>query len=156
MIKLICVDKVKEKFLKEGIEDFTKRINYFGKFEIQRIKSSEAVKEGKDILSKISNEHVFILSEEGKEFSSEEFADKLFKINKDVIFVIGGTDGISDELKKKGQLISLSKMTFTHEMAQLFFVEQIYRCFMIKNNKRYHRWKQLKFVQNVVLLILKD
>jgi len=139
-MKLICVDKVREGFIKEGVEHFLKSINYYSKFEIVRIKKSKPEREGPDILSKINNKPYIVLSEEGKLLDSIQFSDLIKKLPRDTTFVIGGTDGLSNEIKSGAkEIISLSKMTFTHEMAQLFFLEQIYRHNMIIKNKKYHR-----------------
>lgn len=142
MIKLICVGKVKEAYIKEGINEFVKRLTAFSKFEIIELKDSNPEKEGKEIMNKIDNGKVFLLDEKGKEFSSGDFSELLNKEvmnNKNLIFVIGGPNGLDSELKKKYQSIALSRMTFTHEMARLFFIEQLYRAFMINNNRSYHR-----------------
>ncbi len=142
MIKLLCVGKVKEAYIKEGIAEFEKRIQPFVKFEVLELKDSNPKKESEDIIAKIKNEKVFLLDEKGREYSSEEFASVLKKEtneSKGIIFVIGGPNGFDPELKKKYQSIALSKMTFTHEMARLFFTEQLYRAYMILNNRSYHK-----------------
>lgn len=140
MIKLICVGRVKESYIKEGIQEFEKRLSAFVRFEVLELKDSDKEKEAKEILSKIKNEKVFLLDETGKEYSSGDFSEFLNKEimnNKDLLFVIGGPTGLSKELKYPR--IALSKMTFTHEMARLFFTEQLYRAFMINNNRNYHK-----------------
>ena len=141
MIKLICVGKVKELYLREGINEFVKRLSAFTRFEIIEIKDSAHEKEEKDILSKIKNEKVFLLDEKGKEYTSYEFSELIKKetYDRDVIFIIGGPEGLSQELKRKYPNIALSKMTFTHEMARLFFVDQLYRAFTIMKNMKYHK-----------------
>ncbi len=137
--KIICIGKVREKSILETINEYSKRID----LEIIELKDSNPAEEGKKILEKldkINSKYVFVLSEEGKELSSVEFSQKLKKIEQPVIFVIGGPYGLSDEAKKKADfLISLSKMTFTHEMARLFLVEQIYRAESIIDGKKYHK-----------------
>lgn len=136
MIKLICVGKTKESFVKEGVSEFAKRID---RFEIIEVKDSNPKKEAEEIVSKIKNEKVFLLDEKGKEYTSEEFSSLVKKemIDKNLVFVIGGPSGFSEELKNKYPKIALSKMTFTHELARLFFVEQLYRA--LTKNKAY--WK---------------
>ena len=142
MIKLICIGKVKESYLREGINEFTKRLTAFTRFEVLEIKDSDPEKEAKDIVNKIKNEKVFLLDERGKEYSSSEFSELLNKEimnTKDIVFVLGGPSGLSLELKRKYPSIALSKMTFTHEMARLIFIEQLYRAFTIMKNMKYHR-----------------
>ena len=141
MIKLICVGKVKEPYVKEGINEFTKRLPAFTRFEIFEIKDSDPEKEAKEIMNKIKNEKVFLLDEKGKEYTSYEFSELIKKesYDRDVLFIIGGPEGLSPELKRKYPSIALSKMTFTHEMARLFFIEQLYRAFTIMKNMKYHK-----------------
>jgi len=133
MTKLICVGKVKEPYIKEGINEYAKRLN---RFEIIEIKDSNPEKESKEIISEIKNEKVYLLDEKGKELDSHEFSELIKKGDK-LAFVIGGPDGFDENLKKKYPSIALSKMTFTHEMARLFFVEQLYRA--STKNKNYHK-----------------
>lgn len=140
-MKLICVDKVREGYLNKGIEHYIERINHHKYFDVHRVKKSNPKKEGIDILDKLKEgSYVVVLSEEGKEFTSIEFSDFIKNNNRDITYIIGGTDGLSDKVKERADLVmSLSKMTFTHEMAQLFFLEQIYRHQMIKSGRSYHR-----------------
>lgn len=139
-MRLICVGKVKEQYIKAGLIEYEKKINFFEKFEIVRIKDSNMKEEGKEIIEKAGGDFVIVLGEEGKQFSSVEFSEMIKKINKNITFVIGSCEGLSEEVKRRANLIlSLSKMTFLHEMAQLFLAEQLYRHCMIKNNRSYHR-----------------
>ncbi|MCM2325898.1 MAG: 23S rRNA (pseudouridine(1915)-N(3))-methyltransferase RlmH [Candidatus Woesearchaeota archaeon] len=139
-MKIICVGKIKDKNIISLIDEYSKRIDRTTFIEI---KDSDPMKEGEKIietLEKIKDKHVFVLSEEGREFSSIEFAQKLKKIEKEIVFVIGGPFGLSDEVKKKADvLFSLSRMTFTHEMARLFLIEQVYRAISINDGKKYHK-----------------
>lgn len=131
--------KIKEAYLRGGLEEFLKRLKPYIDLEIIEIKDEGKEKESKKFLDLLGN-NTFILDAEGKAFSSEEFSSFL-KTNRDekITLIIGGHDGFSDELKKKAQKISLSKMTFTHEMTRLILVEQIYRSCMIQANKPYHK-----------------
>lgn len=131
MVKLICVGKVKEPFVKDGLKEYSKRLR---RFEVIEVKDSNKEKEAEEILKKIKSEKVYLLDETGKEYTSKEFSNL---IKENVTFVIGGPDGLSEKLKYPK--ISLSKMTFTHEMARLFFVEQLYRANTILEGKKYHR-----------------
>ena len=135
-IRIIAVGKVKEKWIQEGINEFLKRLSAFTKVEVIELKDEGVEKEGDKIMKYLDKE-CYVLDETGEEKTSAELAS-LMK-DKDVNFVIGGHDGTSEKIKKNARLISLSKLTFTHEMCRLFLVEQIYRGFMILNNRRYHR-----------------
>lgn len=139
-LRLICVGKVKEAYLKQGISDLEKRLTRHQRFELLELKDSDPVKEGKEILSKADGWTMFSFTPEGKEMSSEQFSDFFAGLVDDVVFVIGGPEGISDEVKENSKmLVSLSQMTFTHEMARLFLIEQVYRAVTMKKGIPYHR-----------------
>lgn len=131
MIKLICVGKVKENFFREAIYEYFKRLK---RVEILEVKDDYSIIK---MLEKFDGYKV-ALSEEGKQFSSVGFTEFVKKDK--VCFVIGGEDGLSKEVKDKCSFIlSLSSMTFNHEMCRLFLVEQIYRAQSIIDGKKYHR-----------------
>ena len=153
-IKLLTIGKTDDKNLQTLIETYQKRLKHYINFTIEIIPDIKNVKnlselqqkekEGELILKKISNTDVLILlDEKGKEFRSLEFS-KYFqkKMNsgiKQLVLVIGGPYGFSDAVyKKSSDKISLSKMTFSHQMIRLFVVEQIYRAFTILKNEPYH------------------
>jgi len=133
--KIIAVGKIKEPWIRDGVKEYAKRIP---KIEFLEIKDSSVEKEEEKILSNLKvRERVFVLGEEGEDFSSSEFSAILSSCDS-ATFIIGGPEGVSDEVKKKADvLLSLSRMTFTHEMARLFLVEQIYRSQC--KNKKYHK-----------------
>jgi 23S rRNA (pseudouridine1915-N3)-methyltransferase len=153
-IKLICVGKTGKSFLEEGENHYLARLKHYVHFErieipdIKQVKnlSEEQIKvrEGEQILSKIGlNERLFLLDENGQTFSSEKFADFLQKeFNKggqSIIFVIGGPYGFSDEVKARAAgKVSLSAMTFSHQMVRMFFIEQVYRAMTIQRGEPYH------------------
>ena len=137
-IKIIAIGKVKERYLLEGINEYMKRLTSDCKIEIVELKD-EGMKKEAEKLMKYIGPHTFVLDAKGKEFSSEEFAEFLRKEEGGLEFIIGGADGISEEIKKKSKMISLSRMTYTHEMTRLFLVEQIYRGYAIIKNKPYHK-----------------
>lgn len=153
-INLLVVGKTNEKFLIEGEQEYAKRLKryvQFEKIEIPDLKnakkrSEEEIKreEGKRILSKLSpNGLIVLLDDKGKAHDSMQFSkwmqDKMNRGYKHVTFVVGGAYGFSEEVyKAANQQISLSKMTFSHQMIRLFFTEQIYRAFTILNNEPYH------------------
>ena len=151
--KLLVVGKTSDKEIQMKILDFSKRLKKYINFEIivvpsSKNKSSDNIttlrKEGISILKKIKkNEIVILLDEKGTNYSSLEFAkfieNKLLQKVKDVVFVIGGANGFDKEVYRKSQLLlSLSKMTFSHQMVRFFFIEQVYRAFTIINNHPYH------------------
>ncbi len=153
-IKLICIGKTDNSALQSLIEEYAKRLGFYIKFELELIsdlkktknlsEAQQKEKEGDLILAKISASDVLILLDEnGKQFNSVSFADYLQKhMNsgiKNLAFVIGGPYGFSDAVyaKSSGKL-SLSKMTFSHQMVRLFFIEQLYRGFTILKNEPYH------------------
>jgi 23S rRNA (pseudouridine1915-N3)-methyltransferase len=146
-LKLLCIGKIKDSSLHSLIQDYSGRVSYDAKLEILEIKDSTVSEEGKKVIENLDkikdNKYVFVLSEEGKELTSLEFSERIKRIvsdNKQIVFIIGGPFGLSEEVKKKADLIlSVSKMTFTHEMVRLFLLEQIYRAISIIKNKNYHK-----------------
>ena len=153
-IKLLAVGKTDDKDLQKLIDQYVKRLKHYCKFKIEiipDIKKSKKMdenlqkqKEGELILAKTQASDILVLLDEnGKNFSSVGFSTWLQKqMNtsmKQLIFVIGGPYGFSDEVyQRANQKISLSKMTFSHQMVRLFFTEQIYRAFTILKNEPYH------------------
>lgn len=157
-IKIICVGKLKEKYLKDGIAEYTKRISRFADVQITELpdekipdRASDSIEEkikfteGTKILSKIGSEdYVISLCVEGETFSSEKFAHKLSSVmlsgKSTIDFIIGGSLGLSDEVKKRSDFrLSFSKMTFPHQLMRLVLTEQIYRTFKINANEQYHK-----------------
>jgi len=137
-IKIIAIGKVKERYISEGINEYEKRLRPFCKLEILELKDETKEKESEKLAKYVDNK-AFVLDAKGQQFSSEEFAEFLKGQEGDIKLIVGGSDGITDEVKKKAKLISLSKMTFLHEMTRLIIMEQIYRAFMIINNRIYHK-----------------
>jgi 23S rRNA (pseudouridine1915-N3)-methyltransferase len=153
-IKLIAIGKTDNKSLQTLIDDYTKRLSFYIKFDLEIIPDIKNVKnlsepqqkekEGELILSKLSpTDQLILLDENGATFSSVAFSDYLQKkMNsgvKTLVFVIGGPYGFSEEVYKKSLgKVSLSEMTFSHQMVRLFFIEQLYRGFTILRNEPYH------------------
>ncbi|MGF9892754.1 23S rRNA (pseudouridine(1915)-N(3))-methyltransferase RlmH [Priestia megaterium] len=157
-ISIITIGKLKEKYLKQGIQEYLKRLSSYAKVEIIELADEKAPenlsesemeqvkqKEGERILAKISDDtHVIALAINGKQKSSEELAkeiDSLATYGKSKIaFVIGGSLGLSNEvMKRSNAALSFSKMTFPHQLMRLVLVEQIYRAFRIIRNEPYHK-----------------
>ena len=155
-IKLIAIGKTDDKNLQALIDEYSKRLNFYIKFELEIIadiknvkklsENQQKEKEGELILSKITaTDQLILLDENGKTFSSLSFSDELQKkMNsgiKTLVFVIGGPYGFSDAIYTKANgKISLSQMTFSHQMVRLFFIEQLYRGFTILKGEPYHHF----------------
>lgn len=157
-ISIVTVGKLKEKYLKQGIEEYLKRLSAYAKVEVIEVPDEKAPeqlselemvqvkqKEGERILAKISQDtYVIVLAIQGKMQSSEELAESLDKLatygKSKIAFVIGGSLGLSDEvLARADEKLSFSKMTFPHQLMRLILVEQIYRAFRINRNEPYHK-----------------
>ena len=157
-ISIICVGKIKEKYLKLGIDEFKKRLSKYCKREIIELDDEKAPenlsdkemlmikeKEGKKILSKIKdNSYVIALAIDGKNLSSEELADTINNLgvrgNSHIVFIIGGSLGLSDEiLSRANYKLSFSKMTFPHQLMRLILLEQVYRAYRINSGEPYHK-----------------
>jgi 23S rRNA (pseudouridine1915-N3)-methyltransferase len=153
-IKLIQVGKTEESYLNEGILKYQKRLKHYVNFEEKTLKGTQLkgnmaeneVKksEGAELLKQIGkSEKLILLDEKGKTYSSAEFASFLQReansSTKNLVFVIGGPFGFSDDLYKRADgLLSFSKMTYSHQMIRLFFWEQLYRGFTILKGEKYH------------------
>ncbi|MCL0312437.1 23S rRNA (pseudouridine(1915)-N(3))-methyltransferase RlmH [Apilactobacillus sp. TMW 2.2459] len=157
-IKLVVVGKLKEKYFKAGIAEYSKRLSRFCNFRIIEVPDEKAPenlsqaqmdnvmeKEGSRILSKISDrEYVYALAILGKERASEEFAKEIDQLttygHSDITFVIGGSLGLSDKvLKRADTQISFGRFTLPHQLMRLVLTEQIYRAFMINEGRIYHK-----------------
>ncbi|ARK32893.1 23S rRNA (pseudouridine(1915)-N(3))-methyltransferase RlmH [Halalkalibacter krulwichiae] len=157
-IQVVTVGKLKEKYLKQGIEEYAKRLSGYAKIDMIEVadekapeQASEAEmlqikeKEGERILMKIHPDtHVIALAIEGKMLSSEQLADNLDKLatygKSKIAFVIGGSLGLSDDvMKRANEKLSFSKMTFPHQLMKLVLLEQVYRAFRINRGEPYHK-----------------
>ena len=156
-ITIITVGKIKEKYLLEGIKEYTKRLSKYTKLELIEVKDEHAPenlsdkdkdlikdKEADRINARLKDSFIISLAIEGKQLSSEQLASKIEYIktyhNSHITFLIGGSLGLSDSLKKKSNfLLSFSQMTFPHQLMKLILLEQLYRSFRINNNEPYHK-----------------
>ena len=157
-IKIVCVGKLKEKYFKDGIAEYVKRMSRFAKVKIVQVPDEKAPEklspaemeqvkeiEGKRILDKIKDkEYVYVTAIKGKERTSEAFAKELSNLttygHSDITFVIGGSLGTSDAVNKRADdIISFGKFTMPHQLMRLVLIEQIYRAFMINSGSPYHK-----------------
>ena len=154
-IKIIALGKIKEKYLKSGIDEFLKRLTPYASvsvFELnpieikdENLKDKILLDEGEKILSNIKPlDFVITLEIEGQQFSSEDFAQKIKDLTnngtQEIVFVIGSSCGIGKNVSTRANLkMSMSKMTFLHEFARLILIEQIYRAFKINKGEKYHK-----------------
>ena len=151
-IKLICIGKIKEKYLVDGIEEYRKRLKLFCDLELVELKevntddiNKNIELEGDAILNNIKKtDYVVALSIPGKNISSESLAQMIkdhYTYNSSVItFVIGGSNGLDDRvLQRSNYQLSFGKMTYPHQLMRMILLEQVYRCMMINNNHKYHK-----------------
>lgn len=156
-VNIICVGNLKEKFFTDALSEYKKRLGRYCKFEVVELPEEKITdnvtqsqidktlkKEGEKILAKIGkSDFVVAMCIEGKQLSSEELSRKIEDIsltNSTVNFVIGGSWGLSDDVKKRADMrLSVSKMTFPHQLFRVMLAEQIYRAFSITANAKYHK-----------------
>ncbi len=154
MIRIIAVGKLKEKATKQLVEEYVKRITAYTKIEIVEVNDEQNTSLEDDKVKKLEGEriikqikegsYVILLDLRGKELTSEELAYKLNEINtyrsSDITFIIGGSLGVSDEVKNKADYLwKLSDLTFPHNLVRILLTEQIYRSYKILNNEPYHK-----------------
>ena len=148
-ITILCVGKVKEKFYRDAIAEYSKRLSRYCKLEITEVSdektSEQATQTEIDIVkNKEDDAYVFCLAIDGKQLDSVELSQKMDRLmtggKSHLVFVIGGSLGLSDDvLKCADYKLSFSKMTFPHQLMRVILLEQIYRSFRISNNEPYHK-----------------
>lgn len=151
MLKIITVGKIKEEYLNDAIDEYKKRIGKYTKIEIIEVKDSsfddinKNIETEKELIEKYidSKDYLITLEIEGRQLTSEEFANKMdniFIVNSNITFIIGGSYGLSKDIKEKADMhLSFSKMTFPHQLFRVLLLEQIYRSYKIINNESYHK-----------------
>ena len=151
MIKIICVGKIKEKYLVDAIEEYKKRISRYTKLEIIELKDhsiddiNKVLELEKEQIERYidSKDYVITMEIEGEQVSSEKFAEKIdniLSINSNITFIIGGSYGLDNSIKNRANYhLSFSKMTFPHQLFRVLLLEQIYRAYKINNNESYHK-----------------
>ncbi len=138
-ITVLCVGTLKEKYLRDAVAEYSKRINGFAKLTVLETAND------RQLISKLSKKaYKFALCIEGKQLSSEELSDKISSISvngiSEIIFVIGDSDGMGEDVKAACDFrLSFSKMTFPHQLMRVILLEQIYRALSIANNGKYHK-----------------
>ena len=153
-ITLLTVGKTDDAYIKEGIDKYLKRLKHYIKFEITELpelKNTKALSQDQqkakeaDLLFKnlSTTDHVVLLDEQGAELSSQKFADmlnkKMISSVQNLVFIVGGPYGFDDTIyRRANEKLSLSRMTFSHQMVRLFFTEQVYRAFTILKGEPYH------------------
>ena len=150
-ITIICIGKLKEKFFKDACDEYIKRLGRYGKItikelpEVQGNSGQDAKKEGQAIIKALpKGAYIIPLCIEGTEISSTHLAQKISSLSisgtSEIAFIIGGSDGLSDEVKQKGDFkLSFSPMTFPHQLMRVILLEQVYRAFTIIENTSYHK-----------------
>lgn len=151
MIKIICIGKIKEDYLKTAILDYKKRINKYMKLEIVELNNTDVLntadilkKEGEAILKNIKEkDYVITLEIDGNNLDSISLASKInttFNNYSNIVFIIGGSYGLDNSVKLRSNYkLSFSKLTFPHQLFRVMLLEQIYRSFKINNNESYHK-----------------
>lgn len=151
-ITILAVGKIKEEYFKEACGEYVKRLSPYARVSVEEIpyepfrhdgeKNKVKQKEGeriKKFLEKRDEYEIFLLDEHGEEYTSEQFADTIGKISKPIVFVIGGSLGMSEEvLSLPHKKIALSSLTFPHELVRVVLFEQLYRAVTIIHGKTYH------------------
>lgn len=137
-MKLICVGKIKEKYMNDAINEYIKRLSKYTKLEILELDES------KDINNYIKEkDYVITLQIDGKPLNSIEFSDLLEKTmitNSNIVFIIGGSEGLEQSVKERSNYkLSFSNLTFPHQLFRLIFLEQLYRSYKIMKNETYHK-----------------
>jgi 23S rRNA (pseudouridine1915-N3)-methyltransferase len=137
-MKLICVGKIKEKYMNDAINDYIKRLSKYTKLEVLELDES------KDINNYIKEkDYIITLQIDGKPLNSIEFSDLLEKkmiTNSNIVFIIGGSEGLEQSVKERSNYkLSFSNLTFPHQLFRLIFLEQLYRSYKIMNNETYRK-----------------
>ena len=153
-INLICMGDIKEKYLREAIGEYSKRISRFAELKIIELKehiatsnnqtdTNKALEKDAEDIKKYLKGHIICLDINGKMLKSEEFSKKIEKISltsSEITFVIGASNGIHESIKNiSHEKMSFSPMTFPHQLMRVIFLEQLYRAFTISNNIAYHK-----------------
>ena len=141
-ISVLAVGRIKDPELALKAQDFSGRISHDLRLTIEAIKDSDPEQEAKRLLARIKKNpgFVFALSEQGRSYTSTQFSSRLYELGPHIYFIIGGPHGLAPVVRSSAdEVLSLSAMTFPHEMAQVMLLEQIYRAISIRHNRKYHK-----------------
>lgn len=142
-INIVCVGKIKEKFYRDAVEEYLKRLSRFAKIEIREISECRTLEEEAKLILNASKGRIIALCVEGKKYSSENLAAYIRELTDtgvECTFIIGSSCGLAEEVKRKADLkLSFSDMTFPHQLMRVILAEQIYRAFMINGGGEYHK-----------------
>lgn len=144
-ITILCVGKLKEKYWVDAVKEYTKRLSRYCTIKIDELKEEDVKGEGIQIIKRIKKDSFVITLEiNGLTLNSEELAEKIESLaingKSDITFVIGGSEGLSEEVSKAANMkLSFSRLTFPHQMMRVFLLEQIYRSFKINKGETYHK-----------------
>ena len=142
-INIVCVGKIKEKFYRDAVDEYLKRLSRFAKVEVREIAECRSLDEEGELILKASKGRIVALCIEGKKVSSEglaEYVRELTDTGSECTFIIGSSCGLSGEVKRRADLkLSFSDMTFPHQLMRVILLEQIYRAFMINGGGEYHK-----------------
>ncbi len=140
-VNLVCVGKLKERYWRDACAEYQKRLSRFCDLTIRELPEKTVAAEGEDVL-RAARGRLFALAVEGKQLSSEEFAETCKGASdrgEELTFAIGSSEGLSPAVKARAELLSFSRLTFPHQMFRVVFLEQLYRAFMINAGAEYHK-----------------
>lgn len=142
-INVVCVGKIKEKFYRDAVEEYLKRLSRFAKVEVREVNECRSLDDEAKLILNAAKGRIIALCIEGKKYSSENLADYIRGMTDsgtECTFVIGSSCGLSEKVKSKAELkLSFSDMTFPHQLMRVILMEQIYRAFMINGGGEYHK-----------------
>jgi len=141
-ISILAIGRIKDRELEIMARDFAKRISHDIRLTVESIKDSNPEQEAKRLLTRIKKKRgfVFALSEDGRSYTSKQFSTRLYELGPQIYFIVGGPFGLAPAVRQSAnEVLSLSPMTFPHEMAQVMLLEQIYRAISIYHNRKYHK-----------------
>lgn len=151
--EIVFLGKTKDSFIQKGIDEYSSRLTHYTNLKVTTLKDKSSGKsaaqtiksQGQLLLDSVAKGAVIVaLDSRGQQFTSEQFSKKIINLEdsgiRNVSYLIGGPDGISDDILRTAQLVlSFSKMTFTHDMVRMLLVEQLYRAYTIKHGEKYHK-----------------
>jgi 23S rRNA (pseudouridine1915-N3)-methyltransferase len=140
VMNIVAVGKLKEEYFRQCSAEYEKRLSAYCKLNIIEIEPHKTLEKEAELINKRIKSFKIALCPEGQRFTSGMFAGKLSEIGREITFVIGGSEGIHDSIKNTADLkLSLSDMTFPHRLARIMLLEQLYRAYTIRDNKKYHK-----------------